>query len=147
MLGLAKQLMLWRHLDQRAQIHHRDEIAHMGHDRKVMADEQEGQSHLALKLISEVQDIGLDRDIERRHAFVGHDESGLLTSARAMEMRCRCPPENACGKRRRCSRLSRQRAAISRTRSFGSARLLVRAHHLSGSAMISRTVMRGLSAA
>jgi hypothetical protein len=39
-----------------------------------MADEQEGQAQIALQLLEQVQDIGLDRDVERGHAFVGHHE-------------------------------------------------------------------------
>ena len=59
-----------------------------------------------------------------------------------MEIRWRCPPENACGNRRRCSRLSRHLAAISRTRSSVSWRELVSLMTSRGSAMMSRTVRR-----
>jgi hypothetical protein len=64
----------------------------MRHDRQVVADEQEGQPEVALQLFQQVQDVGLDRDIERGHAFVGHHEFRPDTSARAIEMRCRWPP-------------------------------------------------------
>ena len=60
-------------------------------------------------------------------------------------MRWRWPPENACGNRRRCSTLSLHRAATSRTRSSISARVLARPMAWSGSATMSRTVIRGLS--
>ena len=72
---------------------------------------------------------------------------GLQTKARAMEILWRCPPEKAWGKRRRCSRFRRHFEAISRTRSSVAARVSVIPITSSGSAMMSRTVIRGLSAA
>ena len=46
----------------------------------------------------QVEDLRLDRDVERRHRLVGDDRaSGRSASARATPMRWRWPPENSCG--------------------------------------------------
>ena len=46
----------------------------MGHDAQVMANEHEGQAHLALDRFQQVQNVGLNRHVQRRDAFVGNDE-------------------------------------------------------------------------
>ena len=41
--------------------------------------------------------MGLDRHIEGGDRFIGDKKLGFAVSARAIPMRCRWPPENACG--------------------------------------------------
>src|SRR5687767_8544293 len=42
-----------------------------------MCDEDEAEVHLRSQVHEEVDDLTLDRDVERRHTFVGDDELGL----------------------------------------------------------------------
>jgi hypothetical protein len=52
-----------------------------------------------LQVVEQVDDLRLDRDVERRDRLVAEDSFGSSASARAMPIRCRWPPENSCGKR------------------------------------------------
>ena len=42
-----------------------------------MGDEQVGQAELLLQVFEQVDDLGLDRDVERRDRLVGDDEIGV----------------------------------------------------------------------
>src|SRR5579884_1405824 len=68
----------------------------------------------------------------------------LVTSARAIAMRCRCPPENSCGNSRATSGRSPTRSSTSATRACCAARFMS-VWICSSSAMISPTRMRGLN--
>jgi hypothetical protein len=54
-----------------------------------VADEQIGQPELALQVLHQVDDLRLDRDVQRRDRLVADDEFGFSASARAMPMRWR----------------------------------------------------------
>ena len=64
-------------LDDAAEIHDRDAVADMLHHADVMADEQIGEPKLALELHEQVDDLRLDRDVERSDGFVADDELRL----------------------------------------------------------------------
>ncbi len=63
----------------------------------VVRYEQIGKAHLRLQVEHEIDHLGLDRHVERRHGLVRYDQLGSSTSARALQMRWRWPPENSCG--------------------------------------------------
>ena len=42
-----------------------------------MGDEDERQAHVALELAQQVEDLGLDRDVERGDRLVGDEQLGL----------------------------------------------------------------------
>jgi hypothetical protein len=44
------------------------------HDGQVVGDEQVGQPQLLLEVVEEIQDLTLDRDVERRDRFVEDHE-------------------------------------------------------------------------
>ncbi len=44
-----------------------------------MCNEQVGQAKLDLKVEKEAKDLGLDRDVQRGHRFVKHDEVRLCS--------------------------------------------------------------------
>jgi hypothetical protein len=46
----------------------------MTHDREVVRDEQKRQAEPGLEVLQQVDDLGLDRHVERRHGLVGDDE-------------------------------------------------------------------------
>ncbi len=61
-------------LDDRAAMHNGDAIAHRAHDGEVMGDEQVGEAELALEVLQKIDDLRLDRDVERRHRLVTDDQ-------------------------------------------------------------------------
>ena len=97
MAGREKQFLGRRDLDDLAEIHDRDLVADMGHHRQVVGDEQEGQAHLLLKGFQKVEDVRLDRHVQRGDAFVGDQKTGVANQRRAIEIRWRWPPEKAWG--------------------------------------------------
>src|SRR5260370_11569202 len=68
------QLTTGSELDDLAQVHDRDAIRDVLHDRKVMGDEQVRQVELRLQPLEQVDDLRLDRDVERGDRFVADDE-------------------------------------------------------------------------
>ena len=46
----------------------------MSHDGEIVRDEQVGELELLLQLLEEVDDLRLDRDVERGHRLVRNDE-------------------------------------------------------------------------
>src|SRR5207244_3886542 len=67
----------WPALDDASQVHHRHAMAKMSHDAEVVRDEHEAQVTSRLQAAQQHQDLRLDRDVERRHRFVGDDELRL----------------------------------------------------------------------
>ena len=84
-------------LDDLAEVHHRHPIGDVADDGQVVGDEQVGQAELVLQLFEEVDDAGLDADVERRDRLVEDENFGSTASALAMPTRWRWPPENWCG--------------------------------------------------
>ena len=52
-------------------------VAGLGHDREVVADEDERQVELLAQARDEVEDLGLDHDVERRGRLVTDDQLGI----------------------------------------------------------------------
>ena len=95
---VGKQVRGWGGFDEAAQIHHRHMVADMGDDAQVVADEQECQPHLFLNAFSRFSTSAWIDTSSAATLSSATMNFGPDTSARAIEMRCRCPPENACGK-------------------------------------------------
>ena len=68
------QLFALRRLDDLAQVHHRDAVADVLHDRKVVRDEEVRDAVLALQIDEQVHHLRLDRHVERAHRLVADDE-------------------------------------------------------------------------
>jgi len=83
-----------REFDDAAEVHDADAVRDVVDDRKVVRDEEVREAHLALQVLHQVQHLGLHGDVERRRRFVADEDSGLVASARAIDSRCRWPPEN-----------------------------------------------------
>ncbi len=49
----------------------------MADDGEVVRDEQIGQAELFLQVLQQVDDLALQRDVERRNRFVGNDQAGV----------------------------------------------------------------------
>ena len=59
------------------EVHDRDPVADVLDDAHVVGDEHVGQAELALERLEQVEDLGLDRHVERRHRLVADDEVRL----------------------------------------------------------------------
>ncbi|APZ55380.1 hypothetical protein Ga0080574_TMP5098 (plasmid) [Salipiger abyssi] len=64
-------------LDDPAEIHHRDAVADPLHHRHVVADEEIGEPALALQRHHQVDDLRLDRHVQRRNRLVGDHQRGI----------------------------------------------------------------------
>src|SRR5258705_964 len=78
MLGCGKDLLPWRHLDDLAEIHHGDTVRHVLDNSQIVADEQQREAELALQILQQVDDLRLDRNVERRDRLVANNQFGLL---------------------------------------------------------------------
>ena len=58
----------------RPEIHDRDARADVLHDREIVGDEQISQAEFILEIGQQVDDLRLDRDVERRYRLVAHDQ-------------------------------------------------------------------------
>ncbi len=94
MQRVRKELVDRRAFDDLRSVHDRDMVGHLGDHAEVMRDEQNRHARLGLKLAQQVEDLSLDRDIERGRRFVGDKSFGEQASAMAIITRCRMPPEN-----------------------------------------------------
>src|SRR5829696_1289732 len=63
--------------DQLAEVHHPDAVADVFDDGEVMGDEKVGQTPVSLELPHQVDDLGLDRNIQSRDRLVCDDEFWL----------------------------------------------------------------------
>ena len=55
------------------------------------------RSYSAFKVAEQVENLSLQRDVERGDRLVADEHRGFVTSARAMFARCFCPPLIWCG--------------------------------------------------
>jgi hypothetical protein len=66
-----------RELDDSAKVHHRDARGDVLHHRQVVGDEDIGEAEAPLQVLQQVDDLRLDRDVERRHRLVADDQARL----------------------------------------------------------------------
>ncbi len=60
-----------------AEVHHRDLVGDVAHDREVVRDEQVREAQPVLQVLEQVHDAGLDRHVERRYRLVEHEHRRL----------------------------------------------------------------------
>ena len=63
-------------LDDGSRLHHRQTIGDMANHRQVVADDDVGKIEACLQIHQQVENLGLDRDVERRDRLVGDDQLG-----------------------------------------------------------------------
>ena len=63
-------------LDDFAVLHHADPVGEFAHDGEVVGDEQERHAEIAFELGEQVEDLGLDGDVERGGGLVGDQQVG-----------------------------------------------------------------------
>lgn len=61
-------------LDNATKIHDGDAITDMMDDGEIMGNENVGKLQLLLKVRQEIEDLRLDRDIQRRHGFIENNK-------------------------------------------------------------------------
>ena len=59
---------------QTTEVHHRDTIRDVLHDREVMGDEDHGEPVGGLQILEQVEDLGLHADVEGGNRFVADDQ-------------------------------------------------------------------------
>ena len=65
------------HFHDLARVHQRDAMRHLGDDREVVGDEQHRHLLRRLELLQQIQDLRLDRDVERGRRLVGDHDVGF----------------------------------------------------------------------
>ena len=73
-LGVAEDRGLRPLLDDAARVHHDDPLGEVGDDAHVVGDDQDRGAELALEALHQLEDLRLDRDVERRRRLVGDQE-------------------------------------------------------------------------
>ena len=66
-----------REFNDSPEVHDRDAVGDVLHDREIMRDEQVAEPHLPLQIEKQVQDLALDGDIERGDRLVADDQTRL----------------------------------------------------------------------
>jgi hypothetical protein len=64
-----------RHLNDLPQVHHGDMVADVPNHGQVMGNEEIGEAESGLKVVEQIEDLSLDRHIERRYGLVGDNET------------------------------------------------------------------------
>jgi hypothetical protein len=72
--GLAVERLGRAELAQAPEVHDRDAVGDLLDQREVVGDEQVGEPELRTQALEEVEDLGLDEDVERRDRLVADDE-------------------------------------------------------------------------
>src|SRR5262245_64157440 len=73
MPGTCEQGSHWRLLYHAAGIHHENTLAGLGDDTQIVGYQDDGGAELLLQVQHEIQDLGLDRHVERRGRLVGNE--------------------------------------------------------------------------
>ena len=63
-------------LDDLPGVHHRHPLGHLGHDAEVVGDQHHGHAEVGLELAHQVEDLGLDGDVEGGGGLVGDEQLG-----------------------------------------------------------------------
>jgi hypothetical protein len=77
MLGVVEDVGRGTGLDDLAGVHDDAGVAGLGHDRQVVADEDEREVQLVAQALDELEDLRLHHDVEGSGGFVADDELGV----------------------------------------------------------------------
>ena len=59
------------------EVHDGHAVGDVAHDREIVGDEEVREPELRLEILEQVDDLRLDRDVERGHRLVADDQRGL----------------------------------------------------------------------
>ena len=65
-------------LDDLARCHDADLVGHLADDRQIVGDQQQRHAEAVAQILQELQDVRLDRHVERRRRLVGDQHVGLV---------------------------------------------------------------------
>ena len=77
MSGAIKNLFPWREFDDLSKIHDRDPVRDVTNRRKVVRDEKVGETKPFLQIREQVQNAGLNADVERRDRLIQDHHLGI----------------------------------------------------------------------
>lgn len=76
MLRILKNLVRGRQLHDLAEIHNRHAVGNVPHNGKIMGDKEIGQTHLLLQVNKQVDNLGLNGNVQRGNGLIADDELG-----------------------------------------------------------------------
>src|SRR5439155_17320805 len=76
-LGICEELLRVCPLDDVARVHDVNAVAQPGHDAEIVGDHDDGHVQIVAQSIQEIEDLGLNSDIERGRGLIADDELGL----------------------------------------------------------------------
>lgn len=94
-------LRVVQHGPRRALLHHlapphdQDLVAQLGDDGQVVGDDDERQAGALAQFGEQVEDLGLDRDVECGGGLVGDEGRGSTAIAAAIRTRWSMPPDSS----------------------------------------------------
>ena len=98
MLRVAEDVEHRAVLDFFAAEHHEHVVGDLGDHAQVVRDEDDRHAALVAELAEDVENLGLDRDVERGASARRRSAAcGLQERAIAIITRCFCPPDIWCG--------------------------------------------------
>ena len=77
MLRIGEQVVDIGALDDLAGIHHQHLVGDLGDDAEIVGDDQDRHAEPLLQVAQQVEDLGLDGDVERRRRLVGDQQRRL----------------------------------------------------------------------
>ena len=122
----------------------RDPVGDVAHHRQIVGDEQVGEAEPRLQVLEQVEDLRLDRDVERRDRLVADQELGLQRQGAGDADALPLAAGEAVRVAAEVAHVEADRLEQRLTRSTRSASVPM-PWMTSGSATMSSTVMRGLS--
>jgi hypothetical protein len=94
MVRCGEERLDGRLLDHLAAVHHHHSTRRLGHHAEVVRDEHDGGAVLALQRGEQVEDLRLDRDVERGGRLVGDDDGGAEDQRHGDHHALAHPPES-----------------------------------------------------
>ncbi len=76
MQGILVELFTRSKLDKPAEIHDGGAVAHVPDHAQIMGDKDIGKPEFLLKILEEVEHLGLDGDVQRGNWLVAYDQLG-----------------------------------------------------------------------
>ena len=55
-------------------VHHKQGVRHVSHNFQIVGNEQYGEAHLLLELVQQVEDLGLNADVQGADGFVAQEQ-------------------------------------------------------------------------
>ena len=71
---VAKEIVHGRLLDDPSGVHHRHTVRHFGDDAEVVGDQKQRKLEARFQIAQQVENLRLDRDVERGRRLVGDEE-------------------------------------------------------------------------